>query len=212
MFLVKNIRAPLVTIPRLSLYYRVLIDYSDSGLSLISSYRIAQLAGFTDAQVRKDLAYFGQFGAPGKGYQVDVLKKAIIKILGTDKQWPVVLIGAGNLGSALLSYKGFSKHGFKIVAAFDADSRKIGKSMGGVMVRDISQLEKEIKLKEVAMAIITAPQDVAPELVDRLIKAGIKAILNFAPIRLRAPEGVEILNIDLSIELERLAYFLTHHT
>ena len=124
----------------------------------------------------------------------------------------MALVGVGNFGSALLSYKGFSKQGFKITCAFDSDLRKIGKSLEGVTVKDISELEFEAKLNKVNMGIVTVPQAMAQEAVDKLVKTGIKAILNFAPVRPRAPDGVKILNIDLSIELERLAYFLTCST
>ena len=120
----------------------------------------------------------------------------------------MVLVGVGNLGSALLAYKGFTRQGFKIVCAFDSDLRKIGKNLEGVLVKDLSELEAEIKLNKVEIAIVTVPQESAVDVLDRLVKAGIRAILNFAPVRPQVPDAVEILNIDLSIELEKLAYFL----
>lgn len=203
----KKENIPQVVIPRLSLYYRTLLEMS--GPDFISSEDIAEHSGVTAAQVRKDLAYFGQFGEPGKGYHIDALKESIVKILGTDKPWSVALVGVGNIGSALLSYKGFSKQGFKIACAFDNDLRKIGKSLEGVTVKDISELESETRLNKIDMAIVTVPQAMAQDVVNKLAKAGIKAILNFAPVRPQAPDGVRIINIDLSIELERLAYFLT---
>lgn len=202
----KDEKIPAVVIPRLSLYYRTLLESSSS--DFISSDEIARLTGLNAAQVRKDLAYFGQFGEPGKGYQIETLKQSIVKILGTDRQWPVILVGVGNLGSALLAYKGFTRQGFKIICAFDSDLRKIGKNLEGVLVKDLSELEAEIKLNKVEIAIVTVPQATALEVIDKLVRTGIRAILNFAPVRPQAPEGVEILNIDLSIELERLAYFL----
>ena len=203
----KTAKIPLPTIPRLSLYYRALLGSNNS--NFISSEEIAKLAGVTAAGVRKDLAYFGQFGSPSKGYQITTLKQSIIRILGTDKEWSVALVGVGNLGSALLAYKGFLKHGFKISSAFDSDLRKIGKTLEGVRVLDISELEDEIKNKRIDMAIVTVPQDEAVEAINKLVKAGIRAILNFAPVRPQAAKGVEILNIDLAIELEKLAYFLS---
>ena len=201
-------KIPLVTVPRLSVYYRALLGYS--GYNFISSAQLAELTGVTAAQVRKDFAYFGQFGTPGKGYQAEELKRTILKILGTDKQWNVVLVGAGNLGSALLSYKGFGRLGFKIKCAFDNDPHKIGKDFGGIAVQDTKRLKTSLKKEDVRIAIVTVPQDAAQKVVDTLIRVGVRAILNFAPTRLYAPKDVQILNIDLPIEMERLAYFLTH--
>ena len=195
-----------LVIPRLSLYYRALIN--NSGSDCISSQELAKLTDFSAAQIRKDLAYFGQFGRPGKGYFVDDLKRSIIKILGTDKRWPIVLIGVGNLGSALLSYQGFHKQEFDIVYAFDKDRRKIGKTVGGVGVQDIKDLKKAIKKSGIKMAILCVPGEAAQSITDILVKSGTRAILSFAPTRVSVPKGVELLNIDLSIELERLAYFL----
>lgn len=195
-----------LVIPRLSLYYRALIN--NDGDEYISSEQLAKITDFSAAQIRKDLAYFGQFGRPGKGYSVEDLKRSIIKILGTDKRWSIALIGAGNLGSALISYQGFSKQGFNIICAFDKDKRKIGKNISGIKVQDIKNLKKIIKKSGIRMAILCIPGEAAQELTDMLVKAGIKAILSFAPKRISVPNGVELLNIDLSIELERLAYFL----
>jgi redox-sensing transcriptional repressor len=202
----KSIKVPLVTIPRLSLYYRALGEQRTP--DFISSREIASLTGFSAAQVRKDLAYFGQFGVPGRGYQVKNLKQSIVKILGTDRAWSVVLVGTGNLGSALLSYKGFSKQGFNIVAAFDNDAHKTGKTIKGIKVKDIGEIEEQVKLLEADMAIVTVPQNAAQEVINKLVRAGVRAILNFAPLRPQVSGDVEVLNIDLSIELERLAYFL----
>jgi len=198
-------KIPSAVIPRLSLYYRTLLE---SRKDFLSSEEISKLTYFSASQVRKDLAYFGQFGIPSKGYRTEKLKKAVEKILGLDKKWEVALIGVGNLGSALLSYKGFSKQGFYIRYAFDKDKRKIGKRVGSVLIRDISQLEQVIKRKKIPLAILAIPKEEAQSIVDRLVNCGIKAILNFAPIRPYVPKGIVVLNIDLSIELERLAYFL----
>lgn len=203
----KTAKIPPVTIPRLSQYYRSLLECRKS--DFISSEEIAQLSGFGAAQIRKDLAYFGQFGAPGKGYPIESLKQSIIKILGTDREWSVVVVGVGNLGSALLSYRGFLRQGFKIVCAFDSNPRKIGRAIRGIPVKDIQDLETEVRHKEADMAIVTVPQEAAGDVVARVARAGIRAILNFAPVRVAAPEGTQVFNIDLSIELERLAYFLT---
>ena len=203
----KKKKVPVATIPRLSFYYRALMQKNDA--RFISSQELAELSGTSAAQLRKDLAYFGQFGAAGKGYRVDFLKNSISRILGVDRNWPVALVGIGNLGSALLSYKGFSRQGFQIVAAFDNDEQKVGKDFAGIVIQDITALENEIKLKKIKMAVVTVPQQAAQEIIDKLVESGIKAILNFAPMRPGVPKNVEVHNIDLSIELEKLTYFLS---
>lgn len=200
-------KIPQAVIPRLSLYYRALLE--SRGKNYISSEELSKLTNFTAAQVRRDLTYFGQFGTPGKGYEIEGLKKAISSILGTDKNWDVVLVGVGNLGSALLSYKGFEKQGFRIVSAFDNDLRKIGKTLEGIAIQDISELARTIKEKNIQIGIIAVPVDNAQEVADILIKSGVRAILNFSPVRPQVPPSATVLNIDLSIELERLAYSLT---
>lgn len=199
-------KIPKLTIPRLSLYYRALLESRVS--AFISSDELAKLTQFSAAQVRKDLTYFGEFGTPGKGYKITGLKEAILKILGTGRECNIALIGAGNLGLALLAYKGFTAQGFRIVAAFDNNLSKIGKTFEGVLIRGMNELPKVVKNENIEIAVIAVPAEVAQEAVDKLVKSGIRAILNFAPIRPKAQKGVEILNIDLSIELERLAYFL----
>lgn len=200
-------KVPQAAVPRLSLYYRALLE--SRGKDYISSEELSKLTHFTAAQVRRDLTYFGQFGTPGKGYAIEGLKQAILAILGTDKNWDVALVGVGNLGSALLSYKGFATQGFKVVCAFDSDLRKVGKTLEGIKIQDASELEPTIRERNIHIAIVATLIDSAQVVVDMLIRAGVKGILNFAPIRPQVPVSVNILNIDLSIELERLAYFLT---
>ncbi len=200
---------PDVVIPRLSLYYRALLE--SRGNDFISSEELAKLTHFSAAQVRKDLTYFGQFGTPGKGYKIPELKEAILKILGTDRGAKIALIGAGNLGLALLAYKGFTKQGFKICAVFDNDLRKIGKSFEGVIIQGINDLPRIIRKENIEIAIIAVPAEVAQETVDRAVKSGVRAILNFSPFRPQVSKGVAVLNIDLSIELERLIYSLRPH-
>ena len=199
-------KIPSSSIPRISLYYRALLSLEDT--SVISSQELANLTGCSAAQIRKDLAYFGQFGRPGCGYSTEVLKKELKKILGIDRSWDVALVGVGNLGSALLAYKGFKSQGFNIEHAFDNDHKKISKIKQGVKIKDIKELKTVIKSNNIDMAIVAVPQDAAQALIDKLVSSGIKAIMNFAPIRPKVPEGVEVLNIDLSMELERLTYFL----
>lgn len=202
-----NKKIPESAIPRLSLYYRTLLESRKT--DVISSEELANLTSVTAAQVRKDLTYFGQFGTPGKGYQVNELSAHILKILGTDRRWDVALVGAGNLGTAFLSYGGFKKQGFNVILAFDNNARKIGKTFKGVKIQDISELQSAIRKNNVKMAIITVSADSAQGVVGMLVKAGVKAILNFTPVRPQVPDCVQVLNIDLSIELERLAYFVT---
>lgn len=199
-------KIPRSAIPRLSIYYRALLLSLED--STISSARLSDLAGYTSAQIRKDLAYFGQFGTPGRGYTVRDLKKEILRILGMDRLWNVALVGVGNLGSALLAYKGFRELGFNIIAVFDNDLRKIGKKFEDVTIQDISELKKVVKDKKIQMAIVAVPAKDAQKIIVALIKAGVKAIMNFAPIRPKLPQKIELVNIDLSIELERLAHFL----
>lgn len=201
-------KIPSIVVPRLSLYSRVLFE--SRGADFISSQDLARLTGLNAAIVRKDLAYFGQFGIPGKGYQVETLQQKILDILGINKKLNVALVGVGNLGSALLSYRGFDRQGFTVSCAFDNDLRKIGKNLEGILIQDISELPKAVKEKNIKMAIVAVPASCAQEVINSLIKVGVRAILNFAPLRPKVSgKDVQVLNIDLSIELERLAFFLT---
>lgn len=197
---------PKATATRLAIYYRRLTESKHR--RVISSEELAQLSGLTAAQVRKDLTYFGRFGTPGRGYEVDILKEKIIKILGLDQKWNVALVGVGNLGSAFLSYKGFQEHGFNITAAFDNNSKKIGKRCRGFIVRDMKEFKKIVKENKIAMVIIAVTPESAQAVADTVINAGINSILNFAPAYLNVPANVHLLNIDMSIELQRLSYLV----
>ncbi len=199
-------RIPESAIPRLSLYYRALIESPQT--DYVSSEELARLTKFSSALVRRDLTYFGQFGTPGKGYNANGLKQEILRILGLKGERKVALVGVGNLGLALLAYKGFEKSGFRIVAAFDNDLRKIGKKLEDIVVRDDSEIKEIIPKESIKMAIVTVPADGAQTAINLLVAAGVKAILNFVPIRPHVPDDVEVINIDLTIELERLAYFI----
>ena len=203
----RKVSIPVTTIYRLSYYYRALIESGES--VFISSQDLASLTGLGDALVRRDLSYFGRFGVPGKGYPVAELKERISGILGLNRKWNIALIGLGNLGSALLKYKGFEKQGFEIVAIFDNDPGKIGKSRAEIEIRGINRLEWEVRKKKIEMAIVAVPIEAAQEVVDTAVGAGIKAILNFAPIKVRVPGAVNLVNIDFSIELERLSCLAT---
>lgn len=199
-------KIPSSSIPRISLYYRSLLTLKDQ--QVISSQELAEITGCSAAQIRKDLAYFGQFGRPGHGYDVAGLKEALRRILGVDRTWNVALIGAGNLGLALLRYKGFKSQGFNIKYVFDNSSKKIDKIKEGIRIKDIREFRKIASSERIDMAIVAVPQEAAQAVIDNITSSGIKAILNFAPMRPKAPKEVVILSIDLSVELEKLTYFL----
>lgn len=203
----KKRQIPALAAPRLSQYFRALLEAGDT--ELISSEDISQATGHSAAQVRRDLAYFGQFGTPGRGYNVESLKKSLLHILGIDKTWNVGLVGVGNLGSALLGYRGFRQQGFRIMAAFDQDPSKVGKAIDSVPVLAIKELAPLAKQERIKMAILTVPAGAAQEVADEVVKAGITAILNFAPVRLQVPKDVKVHNIDMAVELERLSFLVT---
>jgi len=197
-------------IARLSTYNQVLNELDREEVEIISSDELGEKAGYSAAQIRKDLSYFGEFGKAGRGYYVKDLKETISQILGIDRTWNVALVGAGNLGSALLAYSGFRERGFKIVAVFDDDLRKIGKKWENVILQDISEMPEKIKEHNVQIGIIAVPAGAAQQVADMLVFGGIRAILNFAPARIVVPKGVELRTANLSRELECLSYFLTN--
>jgi redox-sensing transcriptional repressor len=196
------------TITRLSRYYRSLVSLEEGGQDMVSSMELAKKHGVTPAQVRKDLSCFGQFGTRGLGYSVCQLKETLARILGLHRIWNVALVGAGSLGSALISYKEFKRQGFHIVAVFDNDPKKVGKKRRGLTISDIRRLPQMIKKLDINLAIVAVPKDAAQYVVDLLVKAGLKMILNFAPISLKASPGVTIRNVNMAIELEALSYRL----
>ena len=178
-----------------------------AGRATVSSSQLAELFGFTDAQVRKDLAYFGHFGYPGIGYRCDELITAIKRILGTDQTWPVALVGVGNLGRALLGYKGFAQRGFTIVAAFDTDPQVLGEgSIDGLPVYHLDNLPEVARQNRIRLGMIAVPGPAAQGVADRLLAVGVEGILNFAPVELSVPPGVEVRKVDLGVELQILAF------
>lgn len=197
---------PKAVVSRLSLYLRELQHLVRDGHATTSSNQLGRMLGFTDAQVRKDLAYFGHFGYPGIGYRCDELIGAIRKILGTHQQWSVALIGAGNLGRALLGYKGFQQQGFRVVAAFDTDSAKVGEKIDDVEVFHFDDFADKARQHNIRLAIIAVPAPAAQAVADRLVAIGIDGILNFAPMTITLPETVSHVGVDLAIELEQLAF------
>lgn len=197
---------PKAVVSRLSLYLRELQHLVRDGHETTSSTQLGRVLGFTDAQVRKDLAYFGQFGYPGIGYRCTELIGAIKQILGTNQPWPVAVVGAGNLGRALLRYKGFSQQGFRIVAVFDNDPTKTGQAIEGIQVLPLDELEQAVPRLGIRLAILAVPAAAAQDVTDRLVTAGVDGVLNFAPVTIALPDSVSTVGVDLAIELEQLSF------
>jgi redox-sensing transcriptional repressor len=197
---------PNPAVRRLSLYLRQLEAFKRKDRRTISSKQLGESLSLTDAQVRKDLAYFGQFGHPGIGYRVDDLIAQVKRILGTDKTSSVLLVGAGNLGRALMAYKGFEKKGFRLVAVFDADPAKIGKKQAAFVVQPLTELANVIQKLTIRLAIMAVPADSAQDVADQLVAAGIRGILNFAPVSITVPAEVGLTAVDLAVQLEQLSF------
>ena len=201
-----EIPVPKAVVSRLSLYLRELQHLVRDGHQRTSSSQLGSLLGFSDAQVRKDLAYFGHFGHPGIGYRCDDLIREIRRILGTDRDWPVAIVGTGNLGRALLGYKGFSHQGFRIVAAFDIDPQRVGTEFDGVRVYHLDELPGVAAQHGIKLGLVAVPAAAAQAVADRLCAAGVEGIVNFAPVTITLPEGVRQVGVDLAIELEQLSF------
>lgn len=199
------------TIHRLSVYYRALQQLEKENYETISSKELAKREKLTPAQVRKDLSFFGSFGTRGLGYPVVELRNKIAGILGIDRTWDVALIGVGNIGSALVSYKEFQKQGFLIKRVFDNDQRKIGSNHKGIVVSNINDIVTELRDSSVEIVVIAVPPAMAQMVADDVVQAGIKAILNFAPINLKVPDDVVVRNENMAMELEYLSFSLSNH-
>jgi redox-sensing transcriptional repressor len=199
-----------LTTSRLSVYLRCLNTLAAAGIKTVSSRSLAEQFNLNSAQIRKDLAYFGEFGVRGVGYFIEDLRRHITKILGLDTMHRVGIIGAGNLGTALANYNGFMQSNFEVVALFDNDRAKIGQRVGQaeITVDDVKNVERVVREKGINVAVIAVPARAAQTVLNQLMAAGIKAVLNFAPARLRARHGVKLKTVDLTISLESLAYFL----
>ncbi|HKA58167.1 MAG TPA: redox-sensing transcriptional repressor Rex [Gemmatimonadales bacterium] len=195
------------TVRRLSVYLRFL---EQAKTPTISSGELARLGGTTSAQVRKDLSFFGSFGKRGLGYSVPELARRIRDILGLERGYRVVLVGAGRMGGALVQYQGFKQRGFDITAIYDQDARKIGSRWNGLVVRDVKYLETDLKKDPSDIAIVATPAESAQHVVDRLVRSGVKAILNFAPVPLNVPSDVEVKTVNMALELETLSYSLAN--
>ena len=191
---------------RMSLYLRVLHSLLDQGKAAISSKELGDQTGVKDAQVRKDLACFGSLGRPGVGYRIRDLHDQLRQLLGMDQTWKTVLVGAGNIGRALLAYPRFRNEGFDFVAAFDHDKKEVGKRIAGLCVQSMGELKKTVKKKNVQMGLIAVPPDAATAVAQSLVDAGILGILNFAPIRLDLPKEIAVVNVDFTDALEQLAF------
>jgi redox-sensing transcriptional repressor len=203
-------KIPSATITRLSLYSRALEELMHSQVNIIASDKLAQKCGVNPAQVRKDLAYFGEFGVRGVGYFVKELLFEIKKILGLNRRWRMALVGIGNLGLALVAHENFPKQGYEFVAVFDVDPKKVGRRLpSGQMIHNLDDLETVIQDKAIEIGVIATPAVHAQATAQRLIKAGIKAILNFAPSQIQMPEGFIVENVDFTVKLDNLAYHLT---
>ena len=201
-------KIPEMTIRRLSVYTRCLLQLEEDGVRTVSSQELADRFNLNSAQVRKDLAYFGEFGVRGIGYYVAGLKTELQRILGLDREWAVALVGFGNLGSALFHYKGFSRQGFRIAVIIDDDPAKTGREVDSVPIVSSRDMARELKARSIQVAIVAVPVESAQAVTDQLVAAGIKAVLNFAPTRLRVGREVRLKNVDLSIELETLSFYL----
>jgi len=200
---------PKVVVSRLSLYLRELQRLQAAGQETISSGQLGTLLGFSDAQVRKDLGFFGQFGYPGVGYRCEELIRAMRDILGTNQSWNVAMVGVGNLGQALLGYRGFGRQNFTIVAAFDADPAKVGQTVQGLTIQPVEDLPETVRDKQVRLGMIVVPAQRAQEAADLLVAAGVEGIVNFAPVTLTLPPHVQNVGVDLAIELEQLSFAVT---
>ena len=204
-----SLKVPGPTIERLALYSRPLEVLLENGTLVISSEKFAEICGVNPAQVRKDLAYFGEFGIRGVGYDVKDLLQEIKKILATDREWILCIVGMGNLGNALVENEDFKKRGYKIVASIDSDQKKVGKILPcGLTIEPTTKIRELVQALRIEIGIITTPPHEAQRVADLLMDAGVKAILNFAPIQVRASECCTVENVDFAVKLENLVYHL----
>lgn len=197
-----------VVINRLPLYLRMLEFMQKEGKAITSSQELGERLGLSSAQIRKDLSYFGEFGKQGTGYNIEYLQKVLRQILHVDRTWDVVVIGAGDLGRALVHYQGFAEQGFNLVAIFDNAPQKIGMTVGQLVVRDIAELPHVVREREIEMAVLAVPAKAAQNVANKLCELGIRAILNYAPITLTVPPDVRVYYLDPVVGLQSMAYYL----
>src|ERR671928_894358 len=198
------------TVRRLSLYLRFLEEFEGQGVDTVSSGALASRGGTTSAQVRKDLSFFGSFGKRGLGYSVPELAERLRQILGLERQWKVIIIGAGKIGAALAQYRGFRQRGFDITAVYDADPAKIGRKVDGFSIRPLDALHDDNRKHPVDIAVIAVPAEVAQDVVNHVVESGIRAIMNFAPVQLVVPDSVALKTVNMAMELEGLSFALTN--
>jgi redox-sensing transcriptional repressor len=198
------------TVRRLSLYLRFLEEFENAGLTTVSSEELAARGGTTSAQVRKDLSFFGSFGKRGLGYQVGELTQSMRRILGLERDWRVVIVGIGKIGSALAQYEGFQQRGFRVVGLYDSDPAKIGREVYDLPVRPIESLTEDNRERPVDIAVIAVPAAAAQRVVDQVVAAGITGIMSFAPIQLHVPADVTLNTVNMAMELERLSFALSN--
>lgn len=199
---------PDIVIGRLPIYLRELRLLVQEGQEVTSSHELGQRLGISSAQIRKDLSWFGPFGKQGTGYNIGYLQEQLAKILQLDREWPVAVVGAGDLGRALARYGGFARRGFRITCIFDNDTAKIGTYVGNIQVQNITAMQAEIRAQGIQMAMIATPAANAQEVANKLVEAGIRAILNYAPITLSVPENVRVQHIDPAAHLQHMTYYL----
>ena len=197
---------PEATVARLPVYLRALYALAERGVTTVASDELARSAGVNSAKLRKDLSHLGSYGIRGVGYDVEYLVYQVSRALGLTQRWPVVIIGAGNLGRALANYGGFITRGFRIEAVLDSDHSMVGRKIGGVVVGHVDELETVVAAQSIAIGVIAVPASAAQGMCDRLVAAGVTSILNFAPVVLTVPDGVDVRKVDLSIELQILAF------
>ena len=197
-----------VVILRLPMYVRALSQLIDAGNQVVDSKTLGRLIRIAPAQVRKDLSYLGKFGKQGQGYSVPYLRDELRRILGLDRRWTACLVGVGNLGQAIIDYPGFVPAGFRIVAAFDSDAELVGKSIGGIPIGPMSELDGTVNASDITIGIVAVPASQAQSVIDRLVHAGVQGILNYAPVAPHVPDGVILRNIDPVLSLQSMTYYL----
>lgn len=201
-------RIPDIVIGRLPLYLRALSRLKQEGRDVTSSHELGRRLGISSAQIRKDLSHFGGFGKQGTGYQIDFLVEKLRNVLQVNHEWRVAVVGAGNLGSAISRYAGFGERGFRISWLFDADPSKVGQTVGSFRVQPISEITSSLKQQSCQIAMIAVPAEVAQQVADLLVAAGVRAILNYAPISINVPDGVMVQYIDPVVHLQHMTYYL----
>jgi len=199
---------PPIVIDRLPMYARALASLEGEGRDVVSSQELGSRLGVTPAQIRKDLSYFGRFGKQGRGYNVRRLLEELRQILGLERQWRIALVGVGRLGRAILGYEGFASEGFRIVAAFDSDPNAIGQTIGNLTVKAAAELEETLANNGADIGIVAVPAQQAQAVIDSLVRCGVKAILNYAPVAARVPRGVHIKRIDPVLALQSMTFYL----